>query len=196
MTDLWQDSKDTTGLHFKKFSIQFTLHQGLKPAEYNYWACAIKKISKLWRKKFKLSVLVFLGVFWILREYIFSRTSPGRLLLKLIYWNKLITMKRVNIIITSCEYQEQPPKINEKFPRRHLWGGSVTSKMLISHFNLYVFPRVISILSQQLFFKLQQKNLQGWKFAEWKSTLIPQNLLSRMLSIIFSCDHILVSYQV
>ena len=30
ITDLWKDSKDAIGLHFKDFSIQFTLHQGRK----------------------------------------------------------------------------------------------------------------------------------------------------------------------
>ena len=30
ITDLLQDSKDPTGLHFKNFSIQFTLHQSRK----------------------------------------------------------------------------------------------------------------------------------------------------------------------
>ena len=29
-TDAWQDSKYTNGINFKKFSIQFTLYQGLK----------------------------------------------------------------------------------------------------------------------------------------------------------------------
>ena len=55
-----------------------------------------------------------------IRRILFSRTSLGRLLLKLIYWNKLITIKRANIIIIANEYQEQPPKINKKFPRRQL----------------------------------------------------------------------------
>ena len=32
----------------------------------------------------------------------------------------LSPIKRINIIITTNEYQKQPPKINEKFPRRHL----------------------------------------------------------------------------
>ena len=44
-----------------------------------------------------------------------SRTSPGRLLLKLIYWNESI--QRINIIITTDENQEQPPIIIEKFQR-------------------------------------------------------------------------------
>ena len=117
----------------------------------------------------------------------------------------LSPIKRINIIITTNEYQEQPPKINEKFPRRHLWGRSVISKKLISHFHMNVFPRVVSTLSQQLLLKLQQKNLHRQKFTEWKtSVLIPQYLLSRMLSIIFrfSCffskfrDHILMCCRI
>ena len=95
------------------------------------------------------------------------------------------------------EYQEQPLKINWKFPRRHLWGRSVISKKLISHFDMNVFPRVLSILSQQLFLKLQQKNLHRQRFTEWKTALIPQHLLSRMLSIIFrfSCFFQQVSWS-
>ena len=97
----------------------------------------------------------------------------------------LSTIKRINIIITTSEYQEQPQKINDNFPRRHLRGRSVISKKSISHFHMNVFPRVVSMLSQQLFLKLQQKNLHRQKFTQWKTTLIPQHLLSRMLSIIF-----------
>ena len=78
----------------------------------------------------------------------------------------LSPIKRINIIITTNEYQEQPLKINEKFPRRHLWGRSVISKKLISHFHMNVFPRVVSTLSQQLLLKLQQKNLHRQKFTE------------------------------
>ena len=62
-----------------------------------------------------------------------SRTSPGRLFLKLIYWNESI-QQGINIIITTDEYQEPPPTIREKFPRRHLWGGIWFQKKLISHF--------------------------------------------------------------
>ena len=109
----------------------------------------------------------------------------------------LSTIKRINIIITTSEYQEQPQKINENFPRRHLRGRSVTSKKSISHFHMNVFPKVVSMLSQQLFLKLQQKNLHRQKFTQWKTTLIPQHLLSRMLSIIFrfSCFFQQVSWS-
>ena len=59
------------------------------------------------------------------------------------------------------------------------------SKKLMLHFNQNVFLRVAWILSQITAFvlKLQQKNLQN--SAIWKTTLIPQYLLTRMLSIIF-----------
>ena len=70
--------------------------------------------------------LVFLGDPQIKRVHFFSITYPGRLLLKLSYWNKLI--QRTNIIITTNEYQEQPLTIIEKLPKRQLWGGSVISK--------------------------------------------------------------------
>ena len=109
----------------------------------------------------------------------------------------LSTIKRINIIITTRENQEQPQKINENFPRRHLRGRSVIAKKSISHFHMNVFPRVVSMLSQQLFLKLQQKNLHRQKFTQWKTTLIPQHLLSRMLSIIFrfSCFFQQVSWS-
>ena len=42
-----------------------------------------------------------------------SRTSPVRLLLKLIYWNKSI--ESINIFITTNEYQEQSQTMIEKF---------------------------------------------------------------------------------
>ena len=84
-------------------------------------------------------------------------------------------------------------KINEKFPRKHLWGRSVISKKLIPHFHMNVFPRVVSILSRQLFLKLQQKNLHRQKFTKWKTALIPQPLLSRMFS--FSCFFQKVSWS-
>ena len=53
-----------------------------------------------------------------------------------------------------------------------------------------VFPRVVWMLSQLTAFalKLQQKNLHGQKSTVWTTVLIPQNLLTRMLSIIFSCE--------
>ena len=49
-----------------------------------------------------------------------------------------------------------------------------------------------------VFLKLQQRNLHRQKLTEWKTTLIPQHLLSRMLSIIFriSCFFQQVSDQI
>ena len=105
----------------------------------------------------------------------------------------LSTIKQINIIITTNKCHEQPQKINEKFLRKHLWGRSVISKKLIPHFHMNVFPRVVSILSRQLFLKLQQKNLHRQKFTKWKTALIPQPLLSRMFS--FSCFFQKVSWS-
>ena len=58
----------------------------------------------------------------------------------------------------------------------------------MSHFDMNVFPRVVWILSQITTFalKLQQKNLRGQKSIVWKTALVPQYLLTRMWSIIFS----------
>ena len=70
--------------------------------------------------------------------------------------------------MTTNEYQEQPPKIIEKFSKRQLWEESVISK---GYFNVNVFPRVVWILSQLTAFvlKLQQKNLSGQKSIVWKT---------------------------
>ena len=53
------------------------------------------------------------------------------------------------------------------------------------------FPQVVWILSQLAAFvlKLQQKNLLGQKSTVWKTALVPQHLLTRMLSTIFSCEY-------
>ena len=59
------------------------------------------------------------------------------------YWNKSI--QRINMI-TSNEYEKKPLTTIEKFPKGQLWGGSVFSKELISHFDMKVFPRVVWIL--------------------------------------------------
>ena len=96
----------------------------------------------------------FPGICPNIKRRLFSRTFLGRLLLKLMYWNKSI-----NIMITTNKYQEQPPTIIEKFPKRQLWGGSVLSKKLISYFDMNVLSRTVWILSQLTAFilKLQQK---------------------------------------
>ena len=63
------------------------------------------------------------------------------------------------------------------------------SKKLRSHFDMNVFPKVVWMLSQLTAFvlKLPQKNLDGQKSTVSKAVIIPQNSLTRMLSIIFSC---------
>ena len=59
----------------------------------------------------------------------------------------------------------------------------------MSHFNINFFQRVVWMLSQLTAFvlKLPQKNLDGKKSTVRKTVIIPQYLLARMLSIIFSC---------
>ena len=47
------------------------------------------------------------------------------------------------------------------------------------------FPEKCFDIVSTAFLKPQQKNLHRQKFTEWKTALIPQHLLSRMLSIIF-----------
>ena len=56
----------------------------------------------------------------------------------------------------------------------------MTSKKLISHFDLNVFSRVVWILSQFTAFalKLQQKKLHGRKSTAWSTALITQYLLN------------------
>ena len=62
------------------------------------------------------------------------------------------------------------------------------SKKLILHFDLNVFWRVVWIFSQLTTFvlKFQQKNFHGQKSTVCKTALIPQYLLTRMVSILFS----------
>ena len=62
------------------------------------------------------------------------------------------------------------------------------SKKLILHFDLNVFWRVGWIFSQLATFvlKFQQKNVHGQKSTVCKTALIPQYLLTRMVSILFS----------
>ena len=52
-------------------------------------------------------------------------------------------------------------------------------------------PASCWILSQLTAFvlKLQQKISLGQKFSVWKTALVPQYLLTRMLSTIFSCEY-------
>ena len=61
------------------------------------------------------------------------------------------------------------------------------SKKLISHFDLNVFWTVAWIFSQLATFvlKFQQKNFHGQKSTVWKTVLIPQYLLTRMLDGFF-----------
>ena len=122
--DAWQGSKHASGLNFRNFSIQFTLHQELN-------GCGIKLLSKRdWQnlktlvEKNILRSLQLVNTFNLpggnvlpkYKEREISRTSPGRLLLKLIYWNKSI--QSINITVTTNEYQEQPQTMIKKFP----WG--------------------------------------------------------------------------
>ena len=97
-------------------------------------------------------------------------------------------MQIINIIITTNEQPGQPSTMIEKFSRRQLWGGCAISRKLISNFDLNVFSIVVWILSQLTAFvlKLQLKNIHGQKSTVWKTALIPQYLLTRMLSIISS----------
>ena len=142
-----------------------------------------KKLSSL------INTFSFPGSSRNIKKALSSRTSPGRLLLKLIYWNESI--QRINIIITTDEYQEQPPTIIEKFARRQLWGGIWFQKSWYHSLAWIFFPRVVWILSQLTasVLKLQQQNVLGQKSTVWKTALVPQYLLSGMLSTIFSCEY-------
>ena len=118
-----------------------------------------------------------------------SRTSPGRLLLKLIYWNESI--QRINIIITTDEYQEQSPTIVDKFPRRQLWGGIWFQKSW--------YHTLAWISSRELFEYCHNLQLLFWNFSIkisldknllcGKLLLVTQYLLVRMLSAMFSCKY-------
>ena len=102
------------------------------------------------------------------------------------YWNSIRSWS------ISNEYQEQPPKIIAKFPRRELclWGESVISKLLTSLWSEFFPQSCLNIVTTFVFvLKFQQKNLHGQKSTVWKTALIPHylNLLTRMSSVIFSC---------
>ena len=59
------------------------------------------------------------------------------------------------------------------------------SSKLISHFDMNVFPRVVWIL---LIVETSAEK-SPWKTSiVWKTALVPQYLLTRMWSIIFSCE--------
>ena len=141
ITDVSQASRHPSGLNFKNFSIHFTLHQVLK-------RCWIKLLSMCRQQNFKISqgkklnsVSKYLQFSWEIPEYKDNTFFLEHiLLLKLIYWNKSI--QRINIIITTNQYQEEPPAIIEKFPRRQLWEGSVIWKNLMSHFDMNIFPEL------------------------------------------------------
>ena len=63
--------------------------------------------------------------------------------------------------------------------------------------DLNVFPRVVWILSQLAAFVLkpQQKNFP-WTKVYYKTALVPQYLLTSMLSILFSCEFFCYLQQV
>ena len=168
-------SKYASGLNFMNFSIQFTLYQRLK--------CCWRKLlsTRSWQnlktsteKKFSSvsKYFNFRGSSPNIKRTLFPIACRGRLFLKLSYWNKSI--QRINIIITTNECQKQTLTILEKFPRKHIWGGSVISKNLISHFDMNVFPRVAWIFSQLKAFvlKLQQKK------NPWRKIYCMENCLS------------------
>ena len=165
MADVLQGSKYTIGLNFKNFSIHLTLLQEVK-------RCWIKLLSTRSWQNFKTaekklnSVSKYLYFSCEIPEYkentFFTRTYPVRLLLKLSYWNK--SMQKTYVIITTNEYHKQPPTIIEKLQRRHLWGWSVISKKLISHFDMNVCCNLTAFV-----LKLQQKNLRREKSIVWKT---------------------------
>ena len=112
--DVWEGSKYASGLNF----IQFTLHEGLK----RFW---IKPLSLRSWQNFKTlagklfsSVSKYLYFSWEFPEYntLFSKSSPGRLLLKLIYWNK--SMQIINIINTTNEQPGTTLNNDREIPKK------------------------------------------------------------------------------
>ena len=119
----------------------------------------------------------FPGICPNIKRRLFSRTYLGRLLLKLMYWNKSI-----NIMITTNEYQEQPPTIIEKFPKRQLWGGSVISKVDIILWHECFIENCLDIVTTYSFyFETSAENVRGQKSIIWKIALVSQCFLTRML---------------
>ena len=121
--DVWQGSKYATVLHFKKFSIQFTLHEGRKKnlAEKNCWAWPVDKISKFQRQKnvklnYSSKYISLFGSSSNIKRIQFFHNPLGTLLLKLIYWNKSI--QRANIIITTKWTPRTAPENNREIPNK------------------------------------------------------------------------------
>ena len=153
--DVWQGSKYTTVLHFKKFSIQFTLHEGRKKnlAEKNCWAWPVDKISKFQRQKnvklnYSSKYISLFGSSSNIKRIQFFHNPLGTLLLKSISQYR----EQISSLLQN-EHQEQPLKIIGKYPTRQVWGGTVIE--WTSHFDMNVFPRVVWILSQVTSLDLQ-----------------------------------------
>ena len=112
-------------------------------------------LEKIWCSNFGVKV------------YHFSTwpTYPGRLFLKIIYWNK--SMQRINII--TNEYQEQPPTTIEKFPRRQLF------------FHKRWYHTLTLMFSWELFGCCHNLQLLFWNLAEkylWTKIFCMENCLS------------------
>ena len=118
-----------------------------------------------------------------IEQTLFSRTFPGRLLLKLIiYWNKSI--QSLNIIITANEYQEWIPNIDREILKKLAMRRKCDFKKVeIMNVDIipWMFPRYLLGHCHNL-------QLLFWNFSRkiyllqlWKTDLIPQYLL-RMLS--------------
>ena len=108
--DVAQGCKYASGLNFKNFSVQFTLDQKLNRCWINFLSTHSWQNFKTSAEKKFSSVNKYFQFSWEFLKYkentFFSRTYPGRLLLKSIYWNKSI--QRIKIISLQMNTRNNP----------------------------------------------------------------------------------------
>ena len=119
----------------------------------------------------------FPGICPNIKRRLFSRTYLGRLLLKLMYWNKSI-----NIMITTNEYQEQPPTIIEKFPKKTTMRRKCDFKKvdIILWHECFIENCLDIVTTYSFYFETSAENFRGQKSIIWKIALVSQCFLTRM----------------
>ena len=112
--------------------------------------------------------------FIILQYYIDSQLCSMRVVL---YWgdSKWIIVSLNRLVHWKVEFKNLIHEVEVWFQKS--WYHTFT----------WMFSWVLFWYWQIFFLKRQQKDVHGQKSTEWKPTLMPQYLLSTILSIIFNC---------
>ena len=112
------------------------------------------------RKKIKTQWISFPESFLNIKRILFCRTSTGRLLLKLIYWNKSKTIKTVNSIITTNVYRPTTSSSQVIMVAYRLTKmGDLVEECLNQHLNILLF-HVNFILSNKFVFDMEDSKLE------------------------------------